>query len=394
MHTMLVSGDLPFAPPWDSQTFDRRWSMLEAGSPRLAWLCEGPDYGTFRYRVYNMVEAVSSSRPGGCGAAWFREAEIEWLIPRLSGIDVLILSRVRYSARVAHLVTAARARNVKVLYDCDDLVFDTRYVHLLIEALAQEAPRAQDWDFWFAMVARNQEAARLCDGGVATNAALAARLRDVVGGPVSVLPNFLNRQQQGFSDELLSIKAERGFQSHTPICVGYFSGTASHRLDFGVVSAALARLLARQPDVVVRIVGFLDHVGPLAAFDARLEHLPLHDWVNLQRLIAEVDVNLVPLHPSVFTECKSELKYFEAAAVGTWTIASPSWANRQVCADSRRGRLAVAEDWDDALAEAVELARSPARYAELAMANAAWVADQYGWNRFAARIVEAVLDRT
>ena len=391
MYPALVNGPLPFVPPWESQTFDRRWSAIEAGSPRVAWLCEEPDYGTFRYRVYNMVEALSIPGPRHCGAAWFRESEINQLIPRLSGIDVLILARVRYSAGVAHLVTAARAKNVKVLYDCDDLVFDTRYVHLLLEALAQEPDRLQDWDFWFAMVARIQEAARLCDGGLATNAALAAHLREVVPGPVAVLPNFLNRQQQGFSDELLSVKAERNFQTQAPICIGYFSGTASHRLDFGVASAALARLLARQPDVVVRIVGFLDRLGPLASFPERIEHLPLHDWVNLQRLIAEVDVNLVPLQASLFTECKSELKFFEAAAVGTWTIASPSWANRQVCADPRRGRLAPAEDWDDALADAVELARSPERYAELAMANAAYVADHYGWDRFAARIREATL---
>jgi glycosyltransferase involved in cell wall biosynthesis len=310
---------------------------------------------------------------------------------RLPEIDTLVVARVRYDHVVARLIAAARAHGVRVLFDCDDLVFDTRYVHLVLDTLAQDAAHPGAWDWWFAYMGRIEATARLCDGGIATNDYLAERMREVVPGPVAIVPNFLNRRQQEVSDELLTTKRMRRFVADGPVTVGYFSGTPSHNHDFSIVVGALCRLLERDPDVHFRIVGFMDDIGALASFGHRVERLPLHDWVNLQRLIAEVEVNIAPLQENVFTNCKSELKFFEAAAVGTWTVATPTATFAAAMEGEDTGRLCRAHDWDAALEEAVALARTPQRYATAAETNADAVRDRYGWNRFADSIVEATL---
>ena len=65
----------------------------------------------------------------------------------------------------------------------------------------------------------------------------------------------------------------------------------------------------------------------------------------------------------MFNDCKSELKFFEAAAVGTWTVASASQAFVAAIDDGKTGRLARAYEWDSALGEAVDLVGDPATYA-------------------------------
>jgi hypothetical protein len=50
-----------------------------------------------------------------------------------------------------------------------------------------------------------------------------------------------------------------------------------------------------------------------------------------------------------------------------------------------------AQEWDDALAEAVDLARRPSDYGTAAMANAEEVRGGYAWDRFAAEFQAAGL---
>lgn len=391
MFPFLTAGGLPYDPPWERESLEHRLAAIDRDTTCIVWLYEKPDTSTFRYRVYNMVEALASDPAQRATAAWFAVNEIPALLPRLSEIDTLVLARVRYDADVARLITAAKAQGVRILFDCDDLVFDTRYVHLLLDTLDQDTKPAAAWDWWFAYVGRIEATARLCDGAITTNCFLADQLAETVTGPVSIVPNFLNRRQQEVSETLLAAKRARGFAGEGPVTIGYFSGTPSHNRDFAIVVPALARLLDRDPDVRVQIVGFMEAIGPLAAHADRVDRVPLHDWINLQRLIAEVEINIAPLQENVFTNCKSELKFFEAAIVGTWTLATPTMPFKRAIRSAEMGRLTRAEDWDRALAEAVTLVRCPARYAPLAEATSAAVRKAYGWDRFAEGILQATV---
>jgi SAM-dependent methyltransferase/glycosyltransferase involved in cell wall biosynthesis len=385
---IAADGPLPYAAPW-CQPLAERLTTLRKGRPRIAWLYERPDTSTFRYRCFNMVDSLARKRPD-IGAAWFEAADVPALTEELPGLAVLVICRVRYDAAVARLVSRARAAGVRVLFDCDDLVFDTRYVHLLLDTLDQDTASAIAWDTWFALIGRIEGTARLCQGGITTNPFLARHLGTAIGGaPVGIVPNFLEREQEAVSRRLLAAKRARGFRSTGRNVIGYFSGSPSHNRDFAVAAPALARLLAADPNVGLRIVGFLDSTGPLAAFAERVEIIPLQDYLNLQRVIAEVEINIAPLQDNVFTNCKSELKFFEAAAVGTWTVATPTSTFSKAIRDGVTGRLARAQEWDVALAEAVALVRNPGRYAPIAEAAAAEVYEAYTPGRFADDIVSA-----
>ena len=348
MYRNLVDAPIPYVAPWDS-ALATRLDSLRRGRLRIAWLYEKPDTSTFRYRCFNPARTIAAARPD-IGAAWFELADLPALMRELPNLRTLVICRVRYDAGVARLVARAKAVGVQVMFDCDDLVFDTQHVHLLLDTLDQETASGDAWDTWFAMIGRLEATARLCDAGITTNTFLAQRLASVLGHrPVGIMPNYFEQQQQALSARLLAAKRACGFQGDGTVTIGYFSGSPTHNKDFAVAAPALTRLLAADPGVQLRVVGFLPTEGPLTQFRDRLEVIPLQDYLNLQRVIAEVDINIAPLQDNTFTNCKSELKFFEAAAVGTWTVATPTFAFREAMGDGDMGRLARAHEWDAAL---------------------------------------------
>jgi glycosyltransferase involved in cell wall biosynthesis len=117
---------------------------------------------------------------------------------------------------------------------------------------------------------------------------------------------------------------------------------------------------------------------------------PLQDFLNLQRLIAEVEVNIAPLQDNSFTNCKSELKFFEAAICGTPTLATPTFTFRNSIVDGKTGCLVPSHAWDLALQEAVAVVEDKSRYETIAIAAFEYVQKAYGWDRHAHTIARAI----
>ena len=77
----------------------------------------------------------------------------------------------------------------------------------------------------------------------------------------------------------------------------------------------------------------------------RIKTHKLVSYLEMLKMMAEVDVNIAPLLINNFTNCKSELKFFEAAAVETTTIASPTYAFKEAISDGKNGFLAKPGEW-------------------------------------------------
>jgi hypothetical protein len=131
----------------------------------------------------------------------------------------------------------------------------------------------------------------------------------------------------------------------------------------------------------VRIVGFMKSHAELIRFGKRVDTLPLQDWVNLQVKIAEVDINIAPLQLNDFTNCKSELKYFEAAVVGSYSVVSKSYTFERAVDSPENARVIHNDLWYEGLKDAVALVRNSDRYTKQAQRTAERVYARYGWDR-------------
>jgi glycosyltransferase involved in cell wall biosynthesis len=107
-----------------------------------------------------------------------------------------------------------------------------------------------------------------------------------------------------------------------------------------------------------------------------MEFVPFQDFINLQSVIGSTEINIAPLQDNAFTNCKSELKYFEAAAVGTVTVASPTYTFARTIDHGSNGYLANSYEWFDELQEVIE---SIDQLKALSRRAREYARDKYGW---------------
>jgi len=390
MFESALTDPIPYKDPWQL-TFDERLATLRDAPKKIAYFYEKPDTSTFRYRVFNMVQALANDPSGAVRASWFHLGDIQRMDQVVDRVDVLVFCRTRYSPAIGRMVMRARNRGVRVVFDVDDLVFNIDYVELILGALDQDVEFEVILNDWFSYLSRQGALLRLCDQVITTNEFLGRRAREFAPHvSIGIVPNFLNRQQQHLSTQLFERKKADQFKSRAPYHIGYFSGTPTHRRDFAVISAALSRLLDENHDLRLVIVGFLEPDGDLRRHAERIDQYPLQDYLNLQRLIAQTEINVAPLLDNTFTNCKSELKYFEAAIVGTITIATPTYTFSRAIDDGRTGFLANSHEWESKLWHALALLRDRDRYAEMAVNGFHYAEQRYGWNKQAATIIRAI----
>ncbi|WP_266157760.1 glycosyltransferase [Dyella silvatica] len=312
------------------------------------------------------------------GAAYFCNADAEHYRKIVDNADVIVICRTRYDDHLNEMITRARAQGKRVLFDVDDLVFNTDYVHLVLKTLDQDLNHPGVWDHWFAYISRIGATLKLCDGAITTNKFLGDRITEFSGLQADVIPNFINKEQFEISDAIFHQKEASNFARNNEIHIGYFSGTPTHNHDFAIASEAIASVMKKFPEVRLLVVGFLELRGGLAEFSDRVTSLPLHDFINLQRIMSLVEINIVPLLDNGFTNCKSELKYFESAVVGSLTIATPTYTYANAIANESNGYLARSTEWAARLGDAIT-SLSDGRYRDMVVKARRDVSLQYSW---------------
>lgn len=134
---------------------------------------------------------------------------------------------------------------------------------------------------------------------------------------VAVLPNFI-------PSTLLEIYKDEAFYL-TPRprgSIGYFSGTKSHDKDILVVLEALHRVLIENPDFTLLVVGPVEIPAAFAALPNVITN-PVVNYLRLPSLMKNCETVIAPLETGFFNDCKSRVKFLEAALSGCRLIASP-----------------------------------------------------------------------
>lgn len=300
----------------------------------ILYLVEDVKSAQFRYRVRNIKEALDKSIEWKIN--WLPKTEIKKI--KVDDVDLIVILRQTAKDKgILDLIDSAHRRGIKVLFDLDDLIFDYKDLSILMRGT-----NSRNIFYWVGYVWGIRRIAKKVDGFITTNDFLGGKLKRSFLKPTVVISNSLNKDQVRLSDELIKKKNEG-----KDFLVGYFSGSPTHTKDFAMVEPELIKFLEKHDDARLRIVGYMEFSEKIKRMidDKKVQILEFTDYLKLEELISGVDVNIAPLVINDFTNCKSELKFFEAAAVETTTIASPTYTFKKAISDGENGFLAKPGEW-------------------------------------------------
>lgn len=262
--------------------------------------------------------------------------------------DVVVFHRIPFDGYVDKLISPIHGLGGLVVFDTDDLIFDSSALGWVRALSNEDALRIElhtrDVGLYRRMLGISD--------AVLVSTDYLAQQTSALGKPSRVHRN-------AFSLEMLSISQDarvRRDRRDGRVVIGYASGTPTHNRDFQEARPALQEILGKYPRAELRIIGPLDPGDDWGTLTERIRHLPFVSWRELPHLLAQFDVNVAPLEPgNPFCEAKSEVKYIEAGLVGVPTVASRIGAFEFAIRSGENGFLASTHDeWTEALGRLVD----------------------------------------
>lgn len=344
MYRLERSGQKYRENPWNRPYQDRIAQLQDArrcGRKTAAFLYPHFDSSTFRYRGYNIAETLEYSF--WWSGSYFESGDVRKLFKDIDFVDVLVVIRCAWDSELDGFLKAVKAKGIRLCYDVDDLICHPGHMPSIISALGlfQEP----EWNFWFGLTERNRMAVQLCDAIITTNGYLAQHLKADFQKPCYIIKNYLNWIQEEVSSTWFEAKMR--MESQKPFEIGYFSGSPTHVKDLMVLMPEMETFLNGHENTVLKIVGYMELPEEYAYLEQKkkIRFVPFQTFEKLQYEQAQSDINVVPLVNNEFSNCKSELKYFESAIVGTITCATPAYTYAGAITHGENGFLCREGEW-------------------------------------------------
>ncbi len=328
----------------DNSRFNNNPGFSENISKMFAFIsgCPGDAY---RYRCHHQAEML---RYVGYGVDVY-EPNVFFYEKLLKSYRIIVAHRVPHTYEFEQFVSKAKKRDIKVIFDKDDLVFDESLLYQIDAYMKMDLQEKQLYEDG---VRRYRKALSLSDAVVVST----EKLKQEIEKRFPDKPVIISRNRISSEMEQAAIKAREIYIPEDKLIrIAYFSGTKTHAKDFAECVSALSCILKEFPEVRLMVVGHLDIPEELQPFSSQIEEVPFLPWQDLPGLYRKVAINLAPLEKNNdFTESKSELKYFEAGLVSVPTVASNWGAFRVGITDKVNGRLCSnPEEWENALRELI-----------------------------------------
>jgi glycosyltransferase involved in cell wall biosynthesis len=303
------------------------------------------------YRAHNQAEEL---RHHG-----FRVSVTMQDNPFLSGLadkfQIFIFHRTLQTAAVARLVAKIKAQHKEIIFDADDLVFDTKYVQQTDHYRNMTALEKKQYAKGVGEEILKDPYVKVCT----TSTQFIAAILKSYGKKVFVTTNKLSEGWLAIADKLLANykppasthedSSTRGGQTtnlpagrhgRKQIRIGYFSGTVGHNKDFATVSDALVAILEKYPQTELFLAGPLELEDKFVKYSGRIIRSIYVPRKKHFANIAACDIILAPLEKDPFSEGKSELKFSEAGLLEVPVVAVKNQTFSGAIIDGLNGFLA------------------------------------------------------
>lgn len=223
--------------------------------------------------------------------------------------DIIVFHRPSDSWHFRRALTRCRNTGAQLIADVDDLIIHPQwavYSPGVLNGLLSLKKTEEQY--------RKNQAALACFSKFTTSTPpLAEKLELVFSGAVRVIPNAPHQLWKTIAPITLA--------EQLPLLT-YFPGTRSHQRDFASIEAPLKVFLDEYPHFKLAITGVMD--APTGIRPEQLSRQGKQPFEHYAALVSTSWINLSPLEPTPFNQCKSALKTIEAAFWNKPTVSSPT----------------------------------------------------------------------
>ena len=298
----------------------------------------------YRYRILHQIEQLNA------GFLDCYEIYYENFNPLIiSDFRVIIFYRCPWTDNIGKAINLAKNLKKKVLFDIDDLVFDTKYTDLVpyLQTISVNEKKLYDEG-----VFRMKKTLEHCEGAITSTEVLAKELK-------KYMPKvFINRNVASvemFKLSEIALKKKLKKKKTKDIIIGYFSGSITHNDDIEMIMPALIKILQEFKNVKLLFLGKIRLNETFKNYYSQIIRRPFIKWNKLPEFISKADINIAPLKKNIFNEAKSENKWTEAALVKVPTVASNFGAFKKIIINGTTGFLCnTIEDWYLSLKKLIE----------------------------------------
>jgi len=261
------------------------------------------DDASFRYRCENLSVALTLK-----GVSTKLQHITSFALE--PGISHVVFHRPKYSTRFRRLIKQLKLANIKAIADFDDLVFDEAYVEFspaVLNDILSAKKVSKKYRAHF-------EALSFFENISVSTHTLARYAQRLFPDASTTVLNNATHYNWPYKKPLSS--------AYRRPVITYFPGTRSHDRDFWQIEEVIEYFLQHNSSVNLLVIGPL--LSPfLNKGNKQVKHVRRLPFINYTQAVSNAWVNLLPLEPTPFNQCKSALKVIEAAAYHAPTICSP-----------------------------------------------------------------------
>ncbi len=288
-------------------------------------------------KLYRIDQKIGHLRTAGYTVDTFNfNSDIPAYCEVLSEYDATIFYRVPAFPHVIDAIVKTSEFGIPTFYEIDDMIFDPEHFPPSYPSYAGQITREQHASMACG-VPLFEHAMRLCDYGIASTTPLQQLMSERVRtGQVFLHRNAFGRLHESAMRDALPRDPER------PVTIFYGSGTKAHKQDFqDLIEPALVDIVRKYGDRVrILVIGYIEKTKRLKSIEKNLVMMePIWDVEDYWRVLSQVDINLSVLAPSLLADCKSEIKWMEAAMFAIPSVVSRTATHTDVIRDGVTGFL-------------------------------------------------------
>ena len=291
---------------------------------------------SFIYRCENMAKGLEEK------GHTTQLIHLKELTPFMNA-DVIIFHRPSFSIRLWVNVKLFSLKNIFIMMDVDDFIFDESYAKespaYINNILPLQKVKNQFQD--------NLRAFKLFSNFSVSTKPLKSHLRRLTSNSnIVVIPNAV------FYSWKNSMRHKGDLNKKI---ISYFPGTRSHDKDFEHIHKPLEVFLNKYPEVLLKITGEINLSIDIK--DEQIFYNTKVPFIEHSKNYQNIWVNLAPLQDSEFNACKSALKVIEAGYFNIPTLCAVNDDNERFI-----GSGALMVSTENEIFEQLEIMMDPKRY--------------------------------